>query len=45
MSAKGATTGGAWVSNSRERFRYSVSDSAMRMVQEFALWWPLVVWL
>src|ERR1017187_6415956 len=39
MSAKGAMTGGASVANSRERFRYSVSDSAMRMVQKFATWW------
>ena len=39
MSAKGAMTGGASVSNSRERSRYSVSDSAMRMVQEFVMWW------
>jgi hypothetical protein len=39
MPAKGAMTGGASVANSRERLRYSVSDSAMRMVQEFATWW------
>src|ERR1039458_4803580 len=45
VSAKGAIRGGASVSNSRESFTYSVSDSAMWMVQEFAMWWPLVVWV
>ena len=44
MLAKEAMTGGASVSNSRKRFGYSVSDSAIRMVREFGMWRLLVVW-